>query len=284
MVLLVLFADGFAGASQITSQVVENLEIVVATVVEDAHLYVAIAFVGIIVEVLQLLLGVTIVVDVLVQLVAVVGQRATNVHRKRQTHVAVNLCTLRQRHLRHVREIDDQTVVAGNVFVGLLHKRAERQDVALELVVLLSGLMAGVGEVEDVFRLLRVEHQRILIGTVQHREQVFANVLLLLAHESRLAFQFGMMLRQLGTQDTESIVEVLLLQHGVALQRPAQKQYGDSDNFSHVANCWFLFAKIRISERNAKQKSKFLISFSFGKTQIHLVFRLLIRIFAIINT
>jgi len=42
----------------------------------------------------------------------------------------------------------------------------------------------------------------------------------------------------------------------------------------------FMIAKIRISERNAKQKSKFLISFSFGKTQIHLVFRSLIRIFA----
>ena len=61
------------------AEVVKNGNIVLATIVEDAPLYLAVAHVGVVVEVLQPLFRTVVQRDVLLHLVVVVGQRASDV-------------------------------------------------------------------------------------------------------------------------------------------------------------------------------------------------------------
>ena len=77
---------------------------------------------------------------------------------------------LHQRGRQHLQG-GDEAVVALHLCVHALGNAVVGQAVALEVHVLLRSLMAGIGEVEDVFVLLRIEHQAYLaalLHDVQH--------------------------------------------------------------------------------------------------------------------
>ena len=137
------------------SEVLQNHQIVLATIVEDAPLYLAVAHVGVVVEVFEALLCVVVQRDVLLHLVIVVGQGAPDVDGERQTDVAVDLGLRRERTDVHVAQVVDQTVIAADFRVGVGDIVAEGCRVVAELLVLFRGGVAGVGEVKDVALLLR---------------------------------------------------------------------------------------------------------------------------------
>ena len=64
--------------------------------------------------------------------------------------------------------------------------------VLLEVGILFSGLMAGICQVKNIFWLLRIEHQCVLIALAHDVEKLVAHGRLLLSHVARLAFQLGM--------------------------------------------------------------------------------------------
>ena len=137
-------------------EVMKNHQIVLAAIVEDAPLYLAVAHVGVVVEVLQSLFRTVVQRDVLLHLVVIVGQRAPDVDGECQTDVAVELGFGRERTNVHVAQVVDQTVVAADLSVGVGDIVAEGRRVVAELLVLFRGGVTGVGKVKDIALLLGV--------------------------------------------------------------------------------------------------------------------------------
>ena len=81
-------------------------------------------------------------------------------------------------------------------------------------MILLGGLAAGVGQVEHVLGLLRVEHQRVLVGLFQCEQHLRDQLLGALLSDGGAPCQVVVILLQLGVQEGERHLKVLLLQHG----------------------------------------------------------------------
>ena len=120
-------------------------EIAVATVLEDVGLYVAIALVGIVVQIAQALLRHVVVADIVFQRGAVLLQRVADVGSQRHADVAVSLALVVQQVNRHQLQRRDERVVARYLRVRLLHEQLKGQLLATEVMILLGGLMTGVG-------------------------------------------------------------------------------------------------------------------------------------------
>ena len=86
---LVFFLDGANHCLPMALDVAEHGDIVLATVTEDAGLYLLVTLVGIVVQVLQPLLGHLVQVDVVGHLTAVLRQRVANVCGKGETDTPV---------------------------------------------------------------------------------------------------------------------------------------------------------------------------------------------------
>ena len=160
-------------------KVMKDSDIVLATIVEDAPLYLAVAHVGIVVEVFQPLFRTVVQCDILLHLVVVVGQSAPDVDGKCQTDVAVELCFGRECTGVHIAQVADQTVVAADFGVGVGDIVAEGCRIVAKLPILFRGGVAGIGKVENVALLLGIEHQSVLLALVVHGEQLFDDHLLL---------------------------------------------------------------------------------------------------------
>ena len=168
----VLVSHRLGRLRHLPSQAGEDGEVVVAAVAEDRVLYARVALVGIVVEILELRLGVPVHLHILLHLRAVLVERAPDVDGQCETHVAVYLGLLGQCSHIHLAEVVDEAVVAVHLNVGIVDISLERTGVDLEPAVLLGGLVAGIGQVEDVAAALRVEHQGVLLALVEHRHDV----------------------------------------------------------------------------------------------------------------
>ena len=142
------------------AEVAKDGDIVLAAIVEDAPLYLAVAHVGIVVEALEPLLRLVIQRDVLLHLVVVVGQCTPDMDGERQTHVAVDLGLGRERTGVHVTQVVDQTVITADLGIGVGDIVTEGCRVVAELLILFRGCVAGVGKVKDVALLLRIASVR----------------------------------------------------------------------------------------------------------------------------
>ena len=138
--------------------------------------------------------------DVLLQGRTILGQLVTYVGGQLQAGVAVGLCLLVQHVLRHGLQAGYQRVVARYLVVGLLHERLVGQLLVLELLVELGGLVAGIGQVEDVFLLLRIEHQRVLVGALHDGDELVAHLFALFLVLFQSFRQLAVVVRQLRAQ------------------------------------------------------------------------------------
>ena len=205
-------------------EVTDDAQVGVAAVDEDARLYVKVALLRIVVHVLQPLLRVVVVAYVVLHLLRVILQGALDDGGQRQAHGAVRPRLLA--HLRgvHRREGPHQAVVAGYLAAGLTDELAEGQLLPLEVLVLLRGLVAGVGQVEQILLLLRVEHQRVLVRLPHGLYQVAYHLSVLLLALQLLRAELLVVLGQLRPQDNQGRVEVALLQHSPGLCQYARQQ------------------------------------------------------------
>ena len=236
-------------AAHFALQVGEDGQIVLSAILEDVALYLFVAFVGIVVERTQVFLGVFIDVDIVRQLFVVFLQRSTYADGKRHTDVPVDLGFRAQPVGVHLTEVYDEAVVAGNLAVGAVDKRTEGQHVLLKLGILLGGLVTGIGEVEDVFGFLRIEHQRVLVAAVHDCHELAKHALLLFFHQTGVAVELFVVVHQLHTQYRKGVVEIGLLQHSVC-GRATEPCNGKSHQYisfhhRHVTN-HFMRAKIQI--------------------------------------
>ena len=149
----------------------EYLGVALAAVDEDVVLNLVVTEIGVIVQIAQTLLGAVVNVYILTHALAVVLQRAEDVHGKREAYIAVHGGFVAQTARRHVVQTVYQTVVTGHLGVQLLNSRTEGEYGAVVVEVELGGLMAGIGEVEHVLGLLRVEHQRTLVAAADNVDQ-----------------------------------------------------------------------------------------------------------------
>ena len=141
----------------------QDVQIGVATIHEDAGLYVIIALLGIVVHVPQTLLRHVVVLDIILHLLGIFLHGTLDDGGQGQTYTTVGLGPLSHDVRRHGLQAVDETVVTGYLTAGITDKLAEGQLLALETLVLLGGLMTGIGQVEQVFLLLGIEHQGVLV-------------------------------------------------------------------------------------------------------------------------
>ena len=137
----------------------QRAHIVRSAVLEDVCLYLGIAFVGIVVQAFQPLLRELIPAHILLHGILVVLKHTAYVHGQRQADVAVHLGLRTEHHRGHLAQHIYERVIAGNVRVAAVDEVLERHYLLPEVLILLRGLVAGVGKVEHVVVLLRVEHQ-----------------------------------------------------------------------------------------------------------------------------
>ncbi len=146
-----------------------------------------------------------IIAYVILHLFAVLHDCAPYVHSIGETHVAVCLCLFVKHHDRHLLKNHHKGVVAYHLVVEFLYYLKEGQGVALEIGELLCSLMTGVSEIEDVVRLLRVEHQRILATLLHNIEQLVAHLLVLLLIKLRTSLLLVVLLGELRAQYGKSV-------------------------------------------------------------------------------
>ena len=161
-------------------EVPDDAHISVAAVHEDTCLDIVITLLGIVVHVLQPLLGHVVDADIVFHLLRVVLQRSFDDGGEGQTDAAVDLCLLAESIRRRCRQTIDQTVVARHVAAGLVDELPERQLLTLELLVLFRSLMTGVGQVEQILLFLRIEHQGVLVRLFHGLRQTLKHRLALL--------------------------------------------------------------------------------------------------------
>ena len=210
----VLLAHGLLGLREHGAQLSEDSEIVFATIPEDAGLDVAIPFVGIVVHVFQMLFGHLVDTHILLRIVPVLHQRIADIGGQCQTHIAVCAGTVGEHHGRHLAQAADKAVIAADFLLGIGHVIPERDLCLLEVLELLSGFMTGIGEVEHIVLLLRIEHQRVTVAVTQETDELFAYDLTALFVLRVLVVELPMIVDQLCLQNHERVLQVLLLEHG----------------------------------------------------------------------
>ena len=177
MVEAVLLAHGLRHLRPPATHVRQQHEIVLATVDKNVTLNLAIPFLCIVVQTAELFLRLVVEADVALQLTLTLGQHLSDALCQGQTRVASLTAVFRRHHHRHGLQSGDEAVVACQVDLVALQILGEGQLVTVELIILLRGLMTGVGQVEHVALLLRIEHQRVLVGLL-HRQQQLGDQLL----------------------------------------------------------------------------------------------------------
>ena len=118
---------------------------------------VVVALVGVVVEVFQLPLGHVVIIDIALQLLTVALQRSANIDSQGEANVAVDASTFRERAGIHLLKVGDERVVARNLLLVVDVEIAEGKRVLLELMILFCSRVAGVSEVKDVLKLLRIQ-------------------------------------------------------------------------------------------------------------------------------
>ena len=89
----------------------------------------------------------------------------------------------------------------------------ERQEIIVEQTVEVGGLPAGIGEVEGVVVLLRVEHQGDLLGALHIADQRFVLGAALCFEARYIGFLFGIILFEFGSKHTEGACQIALTKH-----------------------------------------------------------------------
>ena len=194
--------------------VAQDVQIRVAAIHEDARLYVIVALLCVVVHVFQTLFRHVVVPDIVLHLLRVFLHGPFDHGGQGQTHAAVCSCLFAHDIRGHRLQTVDEAVVARYLPAGVVDKLAEGQLLALEPLVLFCGLMAGVGQVEQVFLLLGVEHQGILVRLFHGLSQVSEHFLTLLPLFYALVVEFLIVFGQFCAQDDQCRVKVFLLQHG----------------------------------------------------------------------
>ena len=176
--------------------VTQDLQIRVTAIHEDARLNVIIALLRIVVHVFQALLRHVVVSDVVLHLLGVFFHGTLDDGRQGQTHAAVCLGPLSHDVRRHGLQTVDEAVVTGYLTTGVADELAERELLPLKTLVLLRGLMTGIGQVKQVFLLLGIEHQGILVRLFHGLSQIRKHLLALSPLFSTLVVQFLVVLGQ----------------------------------------------------------------------------------------
>ncbi len=204
--------------------VTQNFQIGVATIHEDARLNVVIALLGIVVHVFQTLLRHVVIPDVVLHLLRVFLHGPFDHGGQGQTHAAVCSCLFAHDIRGHGLQTVDKTIVTGYLATGITDKLAEGQLLALEPLVLFRSLVTGVGQVEQVFLLLGIEHEGVLVRLFHGLSQIPEHLLTLSSLLRTLVAEFLIVLNQFCAQYDQCRVEVFLLQHGISLTDHAQDE------------------------------------------------------------
>lgn len=140
----------------------------------------------------------------------------TDAYRQGETHVAVYLCLVAKSEGGHGTERVYKAVVAGDFTVQLRDIRPEWQRTLAKIAELVGCLMTCVSKVKNIFRLLRIKHEGILIALCKNGEEVLPYQLtaVLVFHLS--LFLLLVISGQFISEYRQCVVKVFLLEHGIA--------------------------------------------------------------------
>ena len=144
----------------------------------------------------QTLLRVIVIADIVLHLLGVFFQGALDDGGKGQTDTAVFLGLSAHDVRGHGLQTVDEAVIACNLLTDIVDIHSEGQLLVLETLVLLGGLVAGVGQVKQVFLFLGIEHQGILVRLLHRPCQIPEHLLILLPLFIALAAQFLIVFHQ----------------------------------------------------------------------------------------
>ena len=207
----------------VRAQPSQDGEIVLVAVAEDVVLYLVVALRGIVVEVFQSVLCAFVDVDIVLHLLLVVLHRVADVHGIGQTHVTVNLRLFAQAPRLHRLQRVDERVVACNLRVKVFNVVAEGHRGLLELPELFRGLVAGIRLVKHVPLFLRIEHQRVLVATLQRLDEFPEGLLVALLRQLRVLFLVVVGIGEFLPEDVECLLKVLFFEHGLCLHECSEE-------------------------------------------------------------
>ena len=130
-----------------------------------------------------------------------------------ETLVAVCLCLGAEHVVGHVAQAVGETVVSGDVYLCPVEEGDKRNSDPREPIVLFGSLVAGVGEVEDIVLLLRIEHQRVLVAFSPHFHNPVAYLLASAFLHCCACGTLLVLCGEFGAQNGECLVEILFFQH-----------------------------------------------------------------------
>ena len=171
--------------------------------------------------------------NIVLHLLAVLRQSPADIHGISEAYVSVCLSLFVQHHRRHALQHVHQTVISQYLVVNLLNHLTERLCVFLEIHEQLRRLVTCVGEVEDIFRLLRVEHQRVLAAPLHYGEELLAHHFVLLLEELRASLLVGMLGSEFLAKYSQRVTEVFLLQYGTRFDGEERHEDNYDRQFFH---------------------------------------------------
>ena len=84
--------------------------------------------------------------------------------------------------------------------------------------------MAGVGQIEYIFLLLRVEHQCVLVGALHRLQQLGDKPLHALLASGSANGEFFVVLLQFRLEDCECLFQIFLLKYSASFHEEAKQQ------------------------------------------------------------
>ena len=124
----------------------------------------------------------------------------------------------------HCLQTVDKTVEALYFAFAFIYESPEGDEMTAELLILADSLVAGVGKVEDVAFILRIEHEGILVAAVHRQHQLLEDALSRCLHHLLFVAVVIVIGGELVTQYSETAGKAVLLQHSHRWHRKKQHQ------------------------------------------------------------
>ena len=124
-----------------------------------------------------------------------------------------------------------QVLVTLDFEVEAGHDFIERQPLLLVVLVLLGHFVEGVGDVEGVVQILRIEDQGQLVAALRHFDQPLVLAVVAQGQAGAHVFHLLVLLVEFRAQDAEGFGEIALVEHGESRNGGQQRHEQDREEF-----------------------------------------------------
>ena len=139
-----------------------------------------------------------------------------------------------------------QMLVALDFEVEPGHDFIERQPLLLIVIVLLGHLVEGVGDVEGVIQVLRIEDQGQLVAALRHFDQPLVLAVVAQGQAGAHVFHLLVLLVEFRAQDAEGLGEIAFVEDRVGGDGEQQGHQNDREKFLFHAETKYVLQRYKI--------------------------------------